>query len=88
MPIQIYVDVNGKPAKTYHIARVHKNVNNDELTDYAVLETAPTVHRDGSYNGPRYSKWDEGIVIQHKRSDGMETLLRKVFEGLEENSEK
>lgn len=86
MPVQIYAEINGNAVKTYHIARVEKNVSDDEWVDYQVIEAGPDREHSGSYNGPSYNAWDElGIVFQHRRKEGLTMLIARAMKALEEN---
>lgn len=85
MPVQIYVEVNGNPLQSYNIARVEKNVRDSELVEYKALRSGPNPKHDASWNGPRYSEWDDGVSVFHKREDGVEVLIQKVFEKLNES---
>lgn len=82
MPIQIYVEVNGRPVESYNIARIANKVNDDELTDYTVLRSGANKAHDASYRGPTYKQWDDGLIVAHKRSDGLEVLLQKALTAL------
>jgi len=88
MPVQIYAEINGKPVQTYHIARVRKNVADDEWTDYQIVQAPGTERKDASYSGLLYRLWDdEGIVFQHRREDGINQLIIKALTALEEKAQ-
>lgn len=84
MPVQIYAEINGNAVKTYHIARVEKNVSDDEWTDYQVIEDDADKNHSGSYSGPSYNDWDDyGIIFQHRRKDGLNQLIIRALTALE-----
>lgn len=87
MPVQIYAEINGRPVQTYHIARVRKNVADDEWTDYQVVQTPGSEHKNASYSGLPYQLWDdEGTVFQHRRMDGLNKLIIRALAALEEKN--
>lgn len=87
MPIQIYVEVNGRPVQSYNIARVEKTVDDDVPTQYAVLRSGPNANHDASYRGPRYTDWNDGIMVEHRRDDGVEVLIHKAMSALVSSSD-
>lgn len=89
MPIQVYIEVNGKPIKTVHIARDSgMGTNPDDVNTYLVVPRdalGGTSHTSQRYDldMPRFSEWvNEGLPFQHRYGDGLEVCVEKALHAL------
>jgi hypothetical protein len=87
MPIQVYIEVNGKPVESIHICRTSKTVTNDEA-EYLVLAKPAingTPHRSRHYDPdlPSYREWeDKGVPFTHEPGDGLTVCVEKGLAAL------
>lgn len=92
MPIQVYVEVNGRPIESLHIGREKGGTDPDDENDYLILRGGPRPLHDGDTHGPLYRQWtEEGTPFKHRYGDGIEVCVQKGIEALlasESQSEK
>jgi len=87
MPIQVYIEVNGRPIETLHIGRIEGSANPESLNTYsAVVRTSDTRRLPGgrqyTIDYPSNNEWDNGFIFQHKYEDGIEACIAKALEGV------
>jgi len=93
MPIQVHIEVNGRPIETIHIGRDSGGTNPDDLNTYLVLKKPAlegTRLTSRAFDvEPSYREWTaEGKSFEHRYGDGIETCVRKAIEALEANDNK
>lgn len=87
MPIQIYIEVNGRPVETVHIARTTpgKELPHVETADYLVVckpARTATSHTSRHYDPdlPSWTEWeDKGIPFTHNPGEGLTVCVEKAL---------
>lgn len=88
MPIQVYIEVNGKPVETVHICRTSKYTTTATEAEYLVLSKPAkdgTPHRSRHYDPdlPSYPEWDDrGVPFTHETGEGLTVCVQKGIEAL------
>ncbi|MEC8569038.1 MAG: hypothetical protein VXY56_12290, partial [Pseudomonadota bacterium] len=87
----VYIEVNGEPVRTVHIARVEGRTKDlDAVNVYEATVTDGEVrrYRDGRrYTpAPTVKEWDAGVRFQHRYGDGVGICVAKALEALEGGS--
>lgn len=88
MPIQVHIEVNGRPVKSIHISRESGGTSADDVNTYRVIKKDALEGSRFSSRAfaevPSYSEWtDRGVSFIHRYGDGIETCVRKGLEALE-----
>ena len=88
MPIQVHIEVNGRPIESIHIGRESGGTSAEDLNTYLVVKKDALEGSRFSSRAfaevPSYSEWTEqGISFTHRYGDGIETCVRKGLEALE-----
>jgi len=87
MPIQVYIEVNGRPVTTVHIGRIRGEAKADALNVYTAVakESKVTALPDGrryTIDYPTNHEWDNGAVFEHRYGDGIESCVAKALDEL------
>ena len=86
MPIQVYIEVNGKPIESIHISRETRAKRTDVNIYTAVRKeaTPATDYKSRAHaEMPSYREWeDDGVRFEHTYGDGVEILVQKAIEAL------
>lgn len=88
MPIQVYIEVNGKPIETIHIARDNGLPKENAVNDYLVIRREAldgTSHTSRTYDPtlPRFSEWvNDGLLFKHRYGDGLAVCVEKALHAL------
>jgi hypothetical protein len=88
MPIQVHIEVNGRPIESIHIGRKSGGTNPNDMNTYLVVKKNAFEGSRFSSRAfadvPSYSEWTEkGVSFTHRYGDGIETCVRKGLEALE-----
>lgn len=87
MPIQVYIEVNGRPVETIHIGRLKGSREDDSANTYVAVCKESTVGHlpDGrryTTDYPTNNEWDNGFVFEHVYGEGIEACVAKALTGL------
>ena len=86
MPIEVYIEVNGRPIESIHIGRESGGTGVDSVNTYRVLRLPAldgTRERSRSYApGPAYREWLKGVTFEHTYGDGIEICVEKGLAAL------
>lgn len=87
MPIQVYIEVNGRPIETIHIGRIKGSATNDSVNTYVAVSKSSSIGHlpDGrryTTDYPTSNEWDNGFVFDHVYGDGIEACVAKALDGL------
>lgn len=86
MPIEVNVSVNGKPLHTVYVGRTHtKTFDVNKYTVVVKEAVGGTLEKGTHYdpNPPTNEEWDNGATVYHVAGEGVNVLIRKAFEALE-----
>lgn len=84
MPIQVYIEVNGRAASTVHIGRMSGGTRENSLNTYSAVKRTVAEPRGGGYSVayPSDAEWDAGVIFQHRYGDGLEACVAKGLAAL------
>jgi len=87
MPIQVYIEVNGRNVETVHIGRVKGEATRDSVNVYSAVVKygfVGTLNSGRKYTAdtPSNQEWDAGVKFEHRYGDGIEVCVQKALEAL------
>lgn len=91
MPIQVHIEVNGRPIESIHIGRETGGTDPDDLNTYLVIKrdalNGSKFSSRAYANPPAYNEWtDEGIRFEHRYGDGITVCVEKALKALNEET--
>lgn len=89
MPIQVYIEVNGRPVKTVHIGRASGTAHPDSINTYfAVVKESELGFlpegRKYTTQHPTTEEWYNGAEFTHRYGDGIEACVTAAFNALKD----
>jgi hypothetical protein len=87
MPIQVYIEVNGRPVTTVHIGRLKGSTDPGSVNTYSAVAkdskvTALPEGRRYTTDYPTNHEWDNGAIFEHRYGDGIESCVAKALDEL------
>lgn len=91
MPIQVNVEVNGRPVEVLHIGRMRGGTEPDSENLYSAVlkpvtpfmaERAHSVGLRTPVDYPSNKEWDDGAKFVHRYGDGLTVCVAKAFQAI------